>query len=308
MIPRGPGVYGRTIDMFDNSASLLDPVPPPGFRLDHLRWSPEAHQFDGRDIWLGIVTAACLMAQFDIDEPVRQSQAFRFAPSRIYLIFHVRAHATRGTLVWAFWELGRQIATHYPMPRKVPSFKAEVQSSLGVAGSLELGLPGAGSAGPFNSSDNDPLAPSGRRDAIMSSGLRIDQGTVVCIDDRGLLIHYVFEGRQLLPGEVFTAFLTAQTFVSAHKEEESDVDMVALSHGQHVRISLKRVTPAAAGHLFTWRLARIGMNTVWREIVMGYNSQATRYVGPMRWESVSFRFEYRGVTVGRGSLDWSINP
>ena len=222
------------------------------------------------------------------------------------MTFYEGGHATYGLLVWAFWELGRQIAIRYPMPQNVPSFEAEIQSNYGFAGWLEISMPDAGPSLRLNSSESGPLTPSHRRDVLMNSALRSDQGTKVCIDDHRLLIHYIFEGRQLLPGEVFTAFLTAQTFISAHKEEERDVDMVALSQGQHVGISLKSVNPGSTGHLFNWRLARIGLNTVWREIVMGYSPQVVGYVGPMRWESVSFRFEYRGVWVGKGSLVLSI--
>ena len=295
--------YLDPIDVLNNSASLLVPTPPPGFRLYELEFDPEDYVYAARETWLGLVGAASQLARYGSHERPPYNQRFNLVISHAPMIFMLREHTTYGTLVWAIWGLGRYIALLYPMPNNVPRFFGKIQVAAGLAGLFYIELPPNRIAVSSNHSDVSSIAASRRRDVIVKPTLRADRGRKTCHDDPDLVIHYQFLGRELFPGQVFTAFLTAQTYFSEYESERRDVTMVAFSVDRRVRLGVHGVHTGPGSYLLTWGLARIGVRTVWH-LVMGYSIDMMEFVDEMRWESVSFVLEYRGVGVGQGSLGW----
>ena len=295
--------YLDPIDVLNNSASLLVPTPPPGFRLYGLEFDPEDYVYAARETWLGLVGAASQLARCGSHERPPTSQRFNLVISHAPMIFMPREHTTYGTLVWAIWELGRHIALSYPMPNNVPRFFGKIQVAAGLAGLFYIALPPNRITASSNHSNVSSIVASRRRNVIVKPTMRADHRSKTCHDDPDLVIHCQFFGRKLFPSQVFTAFLTAQTYFSEYESERQEVTMVAFSVDRRVRLRLHGVQTGPGSYLLTWGLARMGVRTVWH-LVMGYSIDMVEFVDAMRWESVSFVLEYRGVRVGEGSLGW----
>lgn len=288
--------------MLYNSESLFVPVPPPGFRLDPVFWEPLTYQFDAREIWLALVSAASILAQHNGNEPATGAtgvQRFVIPISRASLSLGPRGQGTNfKTFVWTLWDVGRQIVLRYPFPNQVALFDGSIRINAATVGYF-IARPPPRTVVPSNASSGHPIASSRRRDASISPIVRADEGSIPCTDDTNLVIHYRFTGRPLVPEEVFMAFLTAQTYFSEHDSHQRGVDVNAFGLNHQVQLTVQDVDPERG---LTWGLARIGLRTVWRELIMGYSIDARTYVDPLRWESVVFTFEYRNMAVGGGSL------
>ena len=122
-----------------------------------------------------------------------------------------------------------------------------------------------------------------------------DSGDARSREDRFLVVHYLFDGQELAPGRVLTAFLRTMVFCAEHEEEEGfgAGSMVAFSADGMVRLRMDGVGGAG----LSWRMARLALRTMWVQVVMefqGYSPESPR------WEGFSFIVEYRGVRVGQG--------
>ncbi|KAI4112535.1 MAG: hypothetical protein LQ345_006329 [Seirophora villosa] len=291
-----------------NEISLGDPTPPPGFRVHPLYWDASRGEYDAREIWFNIVAAASLLAQFRQSQQVRVMQQYRLRISGETIYVTPRPLMTDGVLVWFFSEIGRQIATRYPFPHKVPKFWGEFSTAAGMGGGFMIGGPGQNPRGElersFNASGADAVAAGRGRATTMGrrAFATADSGSRTCVDDPNLVIHYRFYRIPIPPGEVFTAFLTAQTFFSEHEEQDRGVNMLALSADRRVRLSVSDVRTGLGRNVLTIGLAREGLRTVWRDLVMGFDIGTRAFVGEVRWDSVSFTYEYRGVKIGQGTL------
>ncbi|KAL9008020.1 MAG: hypothetical protein Q9173_006815 [Seirophora scorigena] len=288
--------------------SLGDPAPPPGFRVHPLHWDASRGEYDAREVWFNIVAAASLLAQFRSSQPVLVTQQYRLRISGEIIYVAPRPLMTDGVLVWFFSELGRQIALRYPFPHKVPKFWGEFSTAAGMGGGFVIGGPGQNPRreleGSVNASDPGAVAASRRRATTTErrAFLMTDSGSKTCIEDPNLVIHYRFYRVPMPPGQVLTAFLTAQTFFSEHEEQERGVDILALSMDRRVRLSVSDVRTGLGRNVLTWALARVGVRTVWRELVIGFDIGTRAFIGEVRWDSVSFTYEYRGVKIGQGTL------
>ncbi|KAL9582803.1 MAG: hypothetical protein Q9212_003085 [Teloschistes hypoglaucus] len=297
---KGPFGIVAPSKVLSNNASLLIPEPPPGFRLDPVFWEPQTYQFDAREIWLALVSAASLLAQ----HPGNQRAAverFVIAPlSRASLTLGPRGQGTTyKVLVWTIREIGRQIVLRYPFPDRVALFDGSIRSNAATVGYFIARPPPRTVASSKESSGNLTASSRRRRDALVSPSVTADEGSIPCSDDPDLVVHYRFTQRPLYSGEVFTAFLSAQTYFPEHNSHQRGVDINAFGLNHAVQLAVQDVDPERG---LTWGLARIGLRTVWLEIIMGYSIDARAYVGPLRWESLTFTFEYRNVEVGGGSL------
>ncbi|KAI4203491.1 MAG: hypothetical protein LQ350_001829 [Teloschistes chrysophthalmus] len=281
-----------------NNASLLVPEPPPGFRLDPVFWEPLTYQFNAREIWLALVSVASLLAQHPGNQPAA-IERFIIPLSRASLTLGPRGQGTSyKVFVWTIWDIGRQIVLRYPFPDRVALFDGSIRSNAATVGYFVSRPPPRTVASSKGSSGN-LTASSRRRDALVLPMVRADEGSIPCADDPDLVIHYRFTQKPLFSGEVFTAFLSAQTYFSEHDSHQRGVVMNAFGLNHAVQLAVQDVEPERG---LTWGLARIGLRTVWREIIMGYSIDARAYIGPLRWESLTFTFEYRNVEVGGGSL------
>ncbi|KAL8800499.1 MAG: hypothetical protein Q9182_005135 [Xanthomendoza sp. 2 TL-2023] len=213
---------------------------------------------------------------------------------------------TFGVMVWGLQDVGRQIVERYPMPERTPTLKSIVSAGGLLKGRILIQRPRRPPPPPskvatpngeaaFNMVAKSPVTAIERR-------VNADEGIEHCADDVRLVIYYHFQHQPLVPGQVFTAFLTANTFCSDHGDGERDVSMVAISLGNHVRIRLEGMGDPFANQL-TWRMARLALKTIWETIVMGFKPRLARFgIGP-RWESCTFLLSYDGVRVGEGWLD-----
>ncbi|KAL8966162.1 MAG: hypothetical protein Q9197_006142 [Variospora fuerteventurae] len=300
------------IHVFINHRVLGNPAPPPGFRVDPLCWDASIHQYDAREIWFNIVAVASLLALFNSNQLVQVTQQYRSMVSGHIIYVIPTPQMTDGMLVWFFWELGKQIAQRYPMPHMVPQFWGEFNAAPGMRASFLISEPRQAApeltGASINASDIEAVSAirHRRRAAVLETPavLEADRGSRRCVDDPNLVIHYQFYRHTLPPGQVFTAFLTAQTFFSEHDEEGRQVEMLALSMDSRVRLSVSGLNTGPGRNGLTWGLAREGLRTVWRDLVMGFSISAKAFVGEARWESVSFTYEYHGVEIGRGTLGW----
>lgn len=186
------------------------------------------------------------------------------------------------------------------MPRRVPTLAAIIWSFGLTRGLIITKKPPPsttdGDEGMVTASKIDREKYGERRDSNVTK-LRADQGEQTCTEDPNLVVRYVFspDRRQLVPGQVLTAFLATGTFCSEHEESEHGVGMEAWSSDHRVRIWLNGV---AAG--LTWGMARMALRTLWQEVVMGFRYGRGGFVEGPRWERVTFVLEYRGVRVGQG--------
>ncbi|KAL8646779.1 MAG: hypothetical protein Q9210_005934, partial [Variospora velana] len=283
------------------------------FRVDPLYWDASIQQYDAREIWFAIVAVASLLAQFSSNQIVQVTQQYRLMISGHTIYVFPTPRMTDGMLVWFFWELGKQIAQRYPMPHMVPEFWGEFNTDAGMQASFLISGPRQQvaleqlAASSINASDIEAVSAGRRRLAAVVETpalLKADRGSRQCVDDPNLVIRYQFYRHTLPPGEVLTAFLTAQTFFSEHNEQERQVDMLALSMDSRVRLSVSGSNTGPGRNGLNWGLAREGLRTVWRDLVMGYSISARAFVGEARWESVSFTYEHHGVKIGQGTLGW----
>ncbi|KAL8777247.1 MAG: hypothetical protein Q9194_002663 [Teloschistes cf. exilis] len=296
----GKGSFNFVIpsNVFSKSASLLVPEPPPGFRLDPIFWEPMTYQFNAREIWLALVSAASLLAQHPGNQPAA-IERFVIPLSRASLSLGPRGQGTTyKALVWTIWDIGRQIVLRYPFPIRVALFDGSIRSNAATVGYI-VARPPPRTVAPSKGSSGNLTASSRRRVALVSPLVRADQGSIPCADDPDLVIHYRFTRKALYSGEVFTAFLTAQTYFSEHDSHQRGVVINAFGLNHAVQLTVQDVEPEGG---LTWGLARIGLRTVWREVIMGYSIDARTFIAPLRWESLTFTFKYRNVEVGGGSL------
>ncbi|KAL8687103.1 MAG: hypothetical protein Q9218_006632 [Villophora microphyllina] len=275
--------------------TLYDPVPPPGFRLDPFDWEPERGWFTARETWLALVDLASLTAQYNKNDLLDHWQKVNLVVSGSIIVFVPYDEPiimTYGEVVWGLVDIGSLIARQYPFPRMVPRFSGEMQSRGRNPGFFQS-VPSRRQAATASSNETDilPVSASRRRD------LTSNEGSVTCADDPNLVIHYQFLGQALNPGEVLTAFLSAQTFFSEHPGQQRGANLLARGLGHHVQLRIESVEG-----LLTWDEGRIGVRTLWREVIVGYNLARKAWVPGPNWEAVSFRYEYRGVTLGWGLL------
>ena len=289
------------LDLHKLSSSLLDPSPPPGLELP-VYWDASAHEYEPRELWLGLVGAGSHMAQFNGDAIVPRDQGFKFVNSGDTMLiraFHDES-VTYGELVWTVLELGTQMAQRYPMPRSVPDFSSRIVIARGIVGTLQV-LRGNEAL----SEDADTTlttAARHRRDAVISSTLTADSGVMPSRDDPNLAIRYQFLRRPLSPAQVFTAFLKSNTFLSANDMQAPGVRMVAYSSNTRTHFAITSVGRGAGANQLTWGRARHAVRTIWRELIMRYDVDAGSFVERPRWDGISFILEYRGVRVGQGQL------
>ncbi|KAL8843587.1 MAG: hypothetical protein Q9170_000091 [Blastenia crenularia] len=241
------------------------------------------------------------MAQFSTNARAAVLEQFQFPKSRSMLsVINQDRRMTNGMIIWFFWDLGRQLAQRYPMPHPVPRFWGSITTGAEDVGNFLINLPRSEVAS-SNDSTNGLISAS-RRDLIVKPTLRVGRGTKTCHEDPDLVIRYEFLGRQITPAQVLTAFLSGNTFFSEHEEQGRGVSMAAWSSDRSTHLALDGGDREPAADQLTWSLARIGMRTVWREVVMGYNIERLDFVDGPRWETVTFTYEYKGVRIGRGWL------
>ncbi|KAL8958206.1 MAG: hypothetical protein Q9193_004694 [Seirophora villosa] len=265
-------------------------------------------EYDAREIWFNIVAVSSLLAQFSKSQQVRVTQQYRLMVSGDIMYMTPRPMVTDGALVWIFANIGLQIFSRYPFPRKVPQFSGHFITVDGMGGVFKIGGPGQHPNGeldgPINASDPGAVAASHPRATAMGrrAFLTADSGSKICVEDPNLVIRYRFYPIPLPPRDVFWAFLMAQTHFSEENEQQRGVDMLALGYDRRTRLSISDEKRGLGRNMLTWGLARAGLRTVWRELVMGFDIGTRAFVGQVRWESVSFTYEYRGVKVGQGTL------
>ncbi|KAL8682013.1 MAG: hypothetical protein Q9186_001889 [Xanthomendoza sp. 1 TL-2023] len=222
----------------------------------------------------------------------------------------VQNQPTFGVMVWGLNEIGRQIVEQYPMPERTPALVATVWAGGLNKGRIMMMRPRRPSP-PLSRAviSEEGVSEKGDEAPVTAIEHRVqaDEGNTPCIEDPKLVVHYRFQRQRLVPGQVFTAFLTANTFCSDHEDDERDVSMTAISLGNHVRIRLDGMASTFANRL-TWKMTRLAVRTIWNSIVMGFRYSGGGFVDGPRWESLTFSLQYDGVKVGVGYLDTTGSP
>ena len=198
------------------------------------------------------------------------------------------------------------MAQRYPLPRRIPSFSAQVRTSSGWLGNIGLSRPEA----EIQKHESLMAAARERRGARSASPAsssmpslikRVDSGSIPCREDPDLVVEFHFLYSDLDPKQVFTAFLRSNTFFAAYGMQDKDVTMVAYSSGP-VSLGLTDVKQGPGREQLTWGMARIAIRTLWREVVMSFKADEGRFVDRPRFEKLSFVLIYRGVRIGLGLL------
>lgn len=183
------------------------------------------------------------------------------------------SQTTYGVLVLGLRETGAQIALKYPMPQRV-----RVHTAAGMIDFISTKKPPPGIVG--STEDDSPAFTLARRrsEVAIEPLLTANSDTKPYYEDSNLKIHYHFNNRPLVPGQVFTAFLASNTFCSDHEEQERGVSVEAFGSDRQVRIRVD-AEPAGRGMgQSMWRLARIALRTLWQEIVMGFRASRGGFV------------------------------
>lgn len=267
-----------------------------------MKWDPEDYKYEPSELWLGLVAAGSLLAEFPADLRLLEIQRFSLVitPAKFFIIPF--EGCTYGTAVWTFWELGTQIAQRYPGPDPVPTFFSRIQTDAGNVGLISIKKLAKVIATSKSSDNGTVTAAARRRDTIMRPSLRADSGSKPVHEDPNLVVRYNFRGQPLVPGQVFTAFLRANTFYSVHGRDERGVTMMAYSSDRSTCVALCEVPEGPGRDQLTWERARTAMRTVWREIVIGFVTETRQFVDGPRWESLTFQLEYNGVKIAQGLI------
>ena len=298
----------RPLICSDVSNTSVDPPTPLGLRV-LTSWDHTLRTYDPSELWLGIVAAGSTLAQSPPDRQLTRAEAFRLVLSHANLrvMPTPSIYCTVENMVWGLWELGAQMAQHYPLPRPIPSFSAQVWTSRGWLGSIGVSRPApqieereglVAAARPRKVARVAPLSSSSTPSLIK----RVDSGIIPCREDRDLEVEYQFLYRDLDPGQVFTAFLRSNTYFAAHGMQDKDVIMLAFGSGGRVNLGLTDVKEGLGRDQLTWELARIAMRTLWIEVVMSFKTEEGRFVDRPRFEELSFVLLYKGVRIGLGLL------
>ena len=228
-----------------------------------------------------------------------RTSAYRMPISRarFWMIPSPSGQTTYGDMIWAFWELGVRMVQLYPMPQLIPSFSGTVETASGTKGTI-------GSDGPVSSS---PLTMSNSTSDPLDSGITLlrkrDEihGVIGVRGYMGLKIHYRVSSTAIDPGRAFTAFLKANTIFAVHNDNErGNVAMSAYSPDQRLSVSVKDVEEGSGVGQLTWGMTRLAMQTVWRDIILGFNSGTRTFLEEPKWQLVVFILEYHGTEVGTG--------
>lgn len=283
------------------SASILhDPTPPPGLAINVV-FNPEDYDFEAAHVWLGLVTAGSILAQYPPDQRLLRVENFRTVISNAKFYIIPFRQCTYSTAVWSFWELGTHIARQYPNLARVPTFMSSITTTAGLQAQLDILKPSERAAKLTDVRNATEMESAVRsRDNNSNTSLRASSGRITAEEDPNLSIRYQFLGRRLVPCQVFTAFLRSNTFFSEHDGEELDVSMVAASMDRTVRLGITSVGAGPGADRLIWEFARIAAKAVWWKLVMGY--QVEPETMEPRWEAVTFMLEYSGMKIGQGFL------
>ena len=193
-------------------------------------------------------------------------------------------------------------------PWKVPvkTFGSSIETDEGELGHCFLRRKQAGEVTPSYSDANTTSTATSRRSrdrrnaAIVRPTVISDAGVMPTPEDRHLVISWRFRGKPLPPGGVFKAFLVANTFLSEHGA--SSIEEVAIvARGGNIEPVL--ALSAVNNHDLTWERARLALQTLWRDVIMGFSYQRIRFEGEPRWESLAFTVMYNGQVIGYGQVE-----
>ncbi|KAL8949552.1 MAG: hypothetical protein Q9222_004344 [Ikaeria aurantiellina] len=295
-----------------NFSNLNNPTPPPGLYCP-IFWDPEDYEFEPQELWMSLVTFQSDLARYPQNDRVPPNARSSSTPiSGAKIIIIPLSQNSFGRIVWALWDIGRQMATRYPMPELVPTLSTRVHFADGLAGYISLKKPperdskgaAANTTTAEGTATNATTATARRRRLNAVQPLHVVSGRTTAREDPNLVISYSFLNRPLVPGEILTAFLMANVIVSQHEETQLGASISAYSIDDRVRLILDDVVPGhgPGANQLTWRLARIGLRTLWQNVIMGFKYNPGQFVDGPRWQSVRFDLEYRGVKIGQGWL------
>ncbi|KAL8835089.1 MAG: hypothetical protein Q9170_003466 [Blastenia crenularia] len=139
-------------------------------------------------------------------------------------------------------------------------------------------------------------------DEAQISSSKLSRGTDFGVPENPhLTVSYHYSGRQIAPGQVFSAFLKGNTFFSANDGAEQDVKMLTISADRSVRLMVRSAGPMRPGiEQLTWEFARLAVKAIWYRLIMNYRTNPEQ-VAP-RWETLTFEIEYDQVQIGQGYL------
>ena len=205
-----------------------------------------------------------------------------------------------GEAVWGMFETGTEIARRYPNPSPVLGLTSSIYTTAGYRGKLTIRrsssptMPANGTSTP--STTHEPIIM--RRDIIRAFEYG-DSGVVISVDDPNLEIHYQFNGQPIPGNQMLTAFLRSVTFCSEYMGHTNDVRITAFSSDYFFRIQMDK-TQVSGPNQLNWHYASMALSTLWMQVVMRFNEPTRTFHDQPRFESLSYKIEYKEVRIGEG--------
>ena len=199
-----------------------------------------------------------------------------------------------GEAVWGLFETGNEIARRYPTPSSVLGSTSSIYTTAGYRGKLTMRRTNS----PLMPA-NGTSVPSKIRNPIIQAFRNGDSGIEISVDDPNLEIHYQFNGQPIPGSQMLTAFLRSVTYCSEYMGYTSDVSITAFSYDFFFRIQMDK-TQVSGPNQLSWHYASLALRTLWMQVVMRFDEPTKIFLDQPRFESLSYRIEYKEVRIGQG--------
>ena len=270
-------------------------MPPQGLRVV-IQWAPaEEIPFDYREVWLALVLYQSFLAGFRKTALLNGGYRITMPISKTKMTVFGGYNGIRfGEAVWGLFETGNQIARRYPTPSPVLGSTSSIYTAVGYRGKLTVRR----TNNPVMPA-NGTSVPSTIRKPIIEASRYGESGIVISLDDPNLEIHYEFNGQPIPGSHMLTAFLRSVTYCSEYAGYTTDVSITAFSYNFLFRIQMDK-TQVSGPNQLNWHLALLAVKTLWMQVVMRFDEPTTTFHDQPRFESLSYKIEYREVRIGQG--------
>ncbi|KAL8792342.1 MAG: hypothetical protein Q9195_005045 [Heterodermia aff. obscurata] len=283
------------------NVTYLDPVPPPGLRVV-IEWAPaDEPPFDYRDVWLALVLYQSFLAGFGKNAQLSGGYRITMPISRTKMsVFGGYRGIQFGEAVWGIFQTGSEIARRYPNLSPVLGLTSMIYSTAGYRGKLTMRRPST-----LAIDTNETSTPVATHMTVtmrrnISRAFEYgDSGIEISVDDPNLEIQYQFSGHPIPGGQMLTAFLRSVTHCSEYMGHTNDVHITAFSSDFFFRLQMDKMQVSGPNQL-SWHYASLALRTLWMQIVMKYDEPTKTFIDQPRFESLSYKIEYKEVRIGQG--------
>lgn len=283
------------------SVTYLDPIPPPGLRVV-IEWAPAQElPFDYREVWLALVLYQSFLAGFGKTALLNGGYRITMPISRTKMAIFGGYNGIRfGEAVWGIFKTGTEIARRYPNLSPVLGSSSSIYTTAGYRGKLTIRrqstpvMDTSGTSTPFMTH----MPVTTRRDISRPFG-NGDSGVEISLDDPNLEVHYQFNGHPIPGNQMLTAFLRSVTYCSEYMGLTTDVSITGFSSDFYFRLQMDK-TQVSGPNQLNWHYASLALRTLWMQIVMKFDEPTRTFQDQPRFESLSYKIEYKEVRIGQG--------